>query len=104
MLLANRWGRWGIGSGKSGIGEGPVSPRTERGSARRCEAGMDRAIPIAATCSVALHLAALTLSQHLFDGSASPSIASRVLAIDLEVPLADQSREGEAPVDEGTRS
>jgi hypothetical protein len=62
---------------------------------------MRRALEIAATCSVALHLTAFALSEYLFDGSASPSIANRVLVLNLRVPQADVNVEHETSLDNG---
>ena len=64
---------------------------------------MHMAMPIAATCSVALHLAALVLSQLLFGREADPSIVSRVLVLTVKVPQADQGLEGEPPFDDGAQ-
>jgi len=64
--------------------------------------GMHRAIPIAATCSVALHLTALVLSQYLLDGAADPSIASRVLVLTMDLSQTAQN-EPELPFDDAPR-
>src|SRR5262245_42195644 len=66
--------------------------------------GMHRAIPIAATCSVALHLTALALSQYLFDGSADPAIAGRVLVLEMDLSPTAQNVESELPFDDAARS
>jgi hypothetical protein len=65
---------------------------------------MHKAIPIAATCSVALHLTALALGQLLVDDSADPSIASRVLVLTVNTFHEGRYAEPELPFDDGTRT
>ena len=62
---------------------------------------MRRALGIAVTCSVGLHMTALAVSEYLFDGSASPSIANRVLVLNLRSPQADTNVESETPLEDG---